>query len=93
MAGKEFEKSPGAVLKYKFDWSDWLASGETISTKTVTPETGITVDSSSITDTSTSVTVTLSGGTAGNVYDVVCLITTSDSQTDERTMKITCRQR
>lgn len=93
MASNEFEKSPSAVLKYKFDWSDWLASGETISTRTVTPEEGITVDSSSITDTNTSVTVTLSGGTVGNVYDVACLITTSDSQTDERTIKIKCRQR
>jgi hypothetical protein len=93
MASNVFTKDPDAVLKYKFDWSDWLASGETISTHTITPEAGITVDSSSITDTNTSVTVTLSGGTAGNVYDVACLITTSDSQTDERTIKITCRQR
>lgn len=93
MASNIFFKDPDAVLDYKFDWSDWLASGETISTRTITPETGITVDSDSITDTSTSVTVWLSGGTAGNVYDVACLITTSDSRTDERTMKIRCQER
>lgn len=93
MASNVFTKDPDAVLDYKFDWSDWLASGETISTHTITPETGITVDSSSITDTNTSVTVWLSAGTAGNVYDVACLITTSASRTDERTIKITCRQR
>lgn len=99
---KEYEKDPSAVLDFKFDWkaltnasgpSDWLASGETISTRTITAETGITVDSSSITDTNTTVTVWLSGGTAGNVYDVACRITTSASRTDERTMKIKCRER
>jgi len=93
MASNIYTKDPDAVLDYKFDWSSWLASGETISTRTVTPETGITVDSSSITDTSTSVTVWLSGGTVGNVYDVACLITTTASRTDERTIKIQCRER
>lgn len=93
MVSNGFDKDPSAVLDYKFDWSDWLASGETISTKTVTPENGITVDSSSITDTNASVTVWLSGGTAGNVYDVACRITTSASRTDDRTIKITCRER
>ena len=93
MASNRFDKDPSAVLDYKFDWSDWLDSGETISTRTITAETGIVVDSSSLTDTSTSVTAWLSGGTAGNVYDVACLITTSASRTDERTIKITCRER
>ncbi len=93
MASNRFYKDPSAVLDYKFDWSDWLDSGETISTRTITAETGIVVDSSSLTDTSTSVTAWLSGGTAGNVYDVACLITTSASRTDERTIKITCRER
>lgn len=89
----KFVKDPAAVLDYKFDWSDWLESGETISTRTVTAESGITVDSSSITDTNTSVTVWLSGGTAGVNYDVTCRIVTSASRTDERTIEIICRDR
>lgn len=84
----QWEKDPSAVLDYKFDWSDWLGTGETISSKTITAETGITVDSSSITDSSTSVTVWLSGGTAVTVYKIACLITTSASRTDERTIEI-----
>ena len=61
-----FSKDPDAVLDYKFDWaastngsgaSDWLADGETISSHTITATTGLTVDSSSLTDTNTSVTV------------------------------------
>ena len=90
-------KDPQAVLDYKFDWkaltngsgdSDWLDTGETISSATVTVETGLTKDSDSITDTNTSVTVWLSGGTANSVYTVACRITTSDSRTDERTIRI-----
>lgn len=99
---REFTKDPDAVLSYKFDWkaktngsgpSDWLASGVTIASQTITADSGITVDSSSITDTSTSVTVTLLGGTAGNSYKVACKITTSDGQTDERTITIKVEER
>ena len=97
-------KDPDSVLDYVFDWasltnetpdgsSDWLASGETIITKTITAETGITVDSSSITDSNTSVTVWLSGGTAGTTYSLACKITTSASRTDERTIYIRVEQR
>ncbi len=95
-------KDPNAVLDYVFDWkantngrgdSDWLASGETISSHTITVDTGITKDSSSQTDTNTSVTVWLSGGTAGTSYEVACKIVTSASRTDERTMIIPVEER
>ena len=88
-----FDKAPAAVLDFKFDWSDWLATGETISTRTVTVSTGITKDSDSITDTSTSVTVWLSGGTAGTSYTVTCQIVTSGSRTDERSITISVADR
>ena len=99
-----FPKDPNAVLDFVFDWapltngttggtSDWLASGETIATITITAETGLTVDSSSITDTNTSATVWLSGGTAGTTYSLACKIVTSASRTDERTIYIRVEQR
>ena len=97
-----FVKDADAVLDYKWDWaaltngtgeSDWLASGETISTITVTAATGITVNSSSRTDSNTSDTGWLSGGTAGNDYTVACKIVTSASRTDERTVTVRVRQR
>ena len=102
MPQPQFVKDPDAVLDYKFDWaastngtgdSDWLAAGETISSHTIDADTGITVDSSAQTDTNTSVTVWLSGGTAGNTYSVRCEIVTSASRTDERTMKILVEER
>lgn len=79
-------KDPSAVLDWMFDWSDWLASGETITDHTITVDTGITKDSS--TEAAGKVTVWLSGGTAGENYKVACLIVTSAGRTDERTIWI-----
>ena len=84
-------KDPSAVLDYVFDWTEWLATGETITDHTITPDTGITVDSS--TEDTGKVTVWLSGGTAGINYKVACLITTSAGRTDERTIWIKVEER
>jgi hypothetical protein len=92
-----FLKDPSAVLDYRFDWaaltngtgeSDWLASGETISTSTVTAASGLTVDSSSIVSSSTAVVCWLSGGTAGQSYTVTNRVVTSGGRTDERTITV-----
>ena len=79
-------KDPSAVLDYAFDWTGWLAAGETIVGHTITADTGITVGSSSESD--GKVTVWLSGGTAGINYKVACLVETSAGRTDERTLWI-----
>jgi len=87
-------KDPSAVLDYVFDWTGWLATGETIVVDsetgekliTITADTGITVDS--WTEDDGKVTVWLSGGTAGQNYKVACKITTSAGRTDERTIWI-----
>ena len=84
-------KDPSAVLDYAFDWTEWLATGETITDHTITADTGITVDSS--TEDDGIVTVWLSGGTAGINYKVACLITTSAGRTDERTIWIKAVER
>lgn len=86
MATNTFIKDPSAVLDYVFDWSDWLATGEVISSHVITVDTGLTKDSSS--EASGIVTVWLSGGTAGTNYKVACKIVTSAGRTDERTMWI-----
>lgn len=86
MATKRFLKDPAAQLDYEFDWSTWLASGETISSATVTVPSGMTLDSQ--VDAADSVTAWLTGGTAGNTYIVTCQITTSQLRTDERSITI-----
>lgn len=100
-----FVKDPDAVLDYKFDWraltngvagavGDWLGAGETISTSSVAVSpAGLVVDSSTLTDSATSVTVWLSSGTAGADYVVTCRITTSLGRTDERSITIKARER
>ena len=92
MVEESFMKDPDAVLDYAFDWAtNWLQDGETISSHVVTVETGLTKDSDS--ESSGVVTVWLSGGTVGERYDVGCRIVTSLDRTDERTIRITCRER
>jgi len=91
MAVQAFRKDPDAVLDYAFDWSDWLASGETISVSSWTVDTGLTMDSNSKGDDSTK--VWLSGGTAGATYTVANKITTSDSRTDERSFDVIMEDR
>lgn len=88
-----FTKDPSAVLDYAFDWSTWLDSdnSETISSHTVTAETGITLDSDSESD--GVVTAWMSAGTAGKNYTVTCKIVTSAGRTDERSITILCRNR
>ena len=86
-----FYKDPDAVLDYNFDWSSWLDdTPETISSHTITVESGLTKDSDS--ESSGIVTAWLSGGTAGQRYKVECEITTSESRTDERTMIIVVQE-
>jgi hypothetical protein len=78
-----FIKDPSDVLDYTFDWTSFLATGETISSYTVTPDTGLTKDSDS--QASGVITYWLYGGTADSLYNVVCKIVTSAGRTVERT--------
>lgn len=82
-------KDPDAVLDYTFDWAgdpdgSWLADGETITDHDIIAP-AFTVDSTSA-DTTT-VTVWLSGGTAG-YQTVTCRIVTSHDRTDDRTITL-----
>jgi len=95
-----FRKDPHAVLDYVLDWYNlddiaehppYLNEEETISSATWTVATGITEDSVSKTDTTT--TIWLSGGTAGESYSIACKIVTSDSRTDERTFTVQVENR
>lgn len=83
-------KDPSAVLDYQFDWSAWLGT-DTIATSAWTAPTGITVNSES--ETTTTATVWLSGGTDGANYAVVNEITTAGGRTDQRTLTIKCRNK
>ena len=85
-------KEPDEVLDYTFDWSDWLTEiSDTISSDTVTVESGLTEDSNS--NDTTSVTVWVSSGTAGTSYTVSSKIVTAGGRTAERTITIDVKER
>lgn len=86
-----FIKDPDAVLDFTVDWAANLATDDTIATANFTVPAGITKDSQS--NTTTTATVWLSGGTAGTTYNVVCRITTADGRTDDRTLRIVVQDR
>lgn len=85
-------KDPDARLDYSFDWTDWLADGEAISTYAVTVD-GVTKESDS--RSGAVVTAWVSGGTAGDVASVTCSITTNSvpARTDHRTVYLRVRER
>ena len=89
----QFTKDPQATLDYQWDWSNWLAAGETIASVVITAQAGLTVSSQS--NTTTTVTAWLTGGVAQTIYTVACRITTNNTpaRIDERSIIITCVDR
>lgn len=85
-----YVKDPDAVLDYQVDWSAWL-DGDTITTSEWIVPDGIVKDSDSHTD--TAATIWLSGGTLNTTYLVTNRITTAAGRTDDRTIRITIRDR
>ena len=83
-------KDPQATLDYRFDWAAWLTT-DTIATVTWTVPTGIT--QTAITNTTTTATIWLSGGTVGTRYTVVCRITTAAGRIDERSLVVSVQQK
>ena len=86
-----FTKDPDAVLDYSIEWSKWLA-GDQIQTSTWTagdPD----LQAANETDTVTSTTVWLSGGTEGQSYTVTNHITRVGGRTDERSFTIQVENR
>jgi hypothetical protein len=86
-----YTKDPDAVLDYVWDWIDWLADGEHISTSTFSATSGVTLNTP--THTTTNATVWVSGGTAGVQYTVTNRIITDGGRTDDRSITINVRPR
>lgn len=84
----DYVKDPASILDFSFDWSDWLDNGETISLSVMEATTGLTIDSTTASLTST--TAWLSGGTSGRTYTLTNRITTNHvpARVDERSVTI-----
>lgn len=90
---KTFKKDPSATLDYIVDWDadDWLGTDTITGTPVWTVPSGIVKDSQS--NTTTTATAWISGGSHGSDYDVACKITTAGGRTDERTIRLQVRNR
>jgi hypothetical protein len=93
-----YVKDPAAVLDFGFDWSLWLATGETITTSTWTlppdltsPAVGLTENSHS--HNTTASTIWLLAGVDGEDYIITNHIHTSAGRDDDRSLKIKVRNR
>ncbi len=80
-----FRKDSDAVLDYEIDYAAWLGD-DTIATSTWDVPTGLIKDSD--TNTTTTTTIWLSGGTVGEIYRVTNHIVTAGGREDDRTIKI-----
>lgn len=84
-----FIKAPTDVLDYEWDWSVWLPTGDTISTFEFTVEEGLTLETDpASSNTTTSATVWIGGGTAGIIYTVTCQITTAAGRVAQNTQNV-----
>jgi len=86
-----FIKDPSSVLDFGFDWSDWLDTDDSVSTSTWNVPTGITRDSD--TNTSTTTTIWLSGGTVGSKYKITNRMVTANGRTVERSFYVKVESR
>lgn len=95
--GYVIDKDPESRIDYQLVWSDWLTSGDIISTSSWTAETisgdtdNLTVTSSEFTDTAT--TVTVNGGTSGNIYRLYNTIETDGGLTERRFFRVKVKER
>lgn len=88
---KKYVKDPGAILDYGFDWSQWLAAGETIAISEWEVDEGLT--GSMEANTSTATQIRLAGGTVGTTYRAINRVTTTAGQVDERTISVRIAER
>jgi len=95
--GTLIDKDPEAQLDYLISWSDWLPSGDTISTSSWSIEAitgdGDPLTSASDANTDSTTTINLSGGTSGNIYKVYNTITTNGGLTDRRYFRVKIKAR
>lgn len=77
---------PDAVLDWCWDWSAWLADGDTITSHHLIGD-GITIGEH--THTASTVTAWLSDPDPGKTWvSVTCRITTAQGRTDDRTLRL-----
>lgn len=96
--GIYISKDPQAQLVYSFDWTEWLPTGDSISSVSYTLQVRANdpaplVNESAGTQGGTITYVELSGGQVGKVYTVTAAITTADGLEDRRNFRVKVENR
>ena len=91
-----FTKQPSERKRYTIDYSDWLDTGETISTVAFVPSPvatgGLEIDAFSIATPATAVVFFANYGVSGTTYTVTVTITTSGGQIKEDEVLFSVRE-
>jgi hypothetical protein len=88
--GSYIEKDSQAILQYGVDWTDWLDTGDAITTATFTVETTGTnaIQANTAVVNSGTALTTIVGGNTGTIYTVACRINTQSGYRDTRRFRI-----
>jgi hypothetical protein len=87
-----YVKDPGEKKDYAIDWAAHLATSETISTSTWVVQTGITQTTPAPSNTTTTTTIWLSGGTEGTEYRITNHVVTNQGREFERSFTVNVQQ-
>lgn len=87
-----FVKDPDATKDYSWDWSDFLAEGETIEDTEILEPGGELEVVGNPTHDEHSVTAWLSGGLPGHQYFITCRIITSMGRSDDRSLYLLVKE-
>ena len=101
--GLYFTKDPASNVQFGLDWTDYLASGDSVYSATVSIST-VTGDASPLalpTDAATDVTISsgkvvsvrVHNGSVQNVYTVKVTIVTSQGDTDARSFRVVVEEK
>ena len=96
LTGSYIAKDPGATLAYSIDWSEWLPTGDSITTSTWVQEsthTGGNLTLSGPAVANNVATINIAAGREGEIYTVRNTITTNENLTDVRRFRIRVEKR
>ena len=83
-----FQKQPADKLDYDLDFSDWMATDDTLTGAVATSSVPDELIIESVTISGQTVKVWISGGTSGTTYKVTATVTSSQGRIKELDFKI-----
>lgn len=87
------QKAPADVLDYDVDYTNWIATGDSITTAVATADKPEEIEVESVQVSSEAIVkVWLSGGTAGETYEITVTASTDAGRVKEESFKIRVKE-